>query len=292
MISETRKRGRRLLLLGGVLAALSAVLVARQIGQARQPEEMAIVLYTAAPIDYQHSLREALRMPIDSALDSCPANTDNRSATVGAFQLCEIPARFVPNDALRIQSLSAAELEDASLVQQAIEGAIGLQFTLIKLPPGILVQSSFLGLSTLDSGLREVSIAVDPVTSVGWKVRPGDRVDVLVSYEQTNEKGGRTPYTELLLQDIEVRSVSDDVQRFDQGQSVVDPTTGAPVTYYKADPEAQQYSFNTTVTLAVSLDDAVRLTHMANFAKEVRLLIRRPDDRSIQKVTPVTLMDE
>ena len=281
MINETRKRGRRLMLIGLVLAVLSGLLVNRQLSQAMQPEPLTAVIYVATPIGPQRSIRSAL---VDAAaeeaaaVDVCPAGTEERSTVVGAFQVCFIPSRFRPQHAVPITELTAEELSDSQWVRQTIENQIGDQFTLLQLERGDIVQTNFLGASDLDAGLREISIAIDPVTSVGSKVLPGQRVDVVVSYEKSVE-GLPVPVTELLLQDVEVRS----------------PTTDNQFTTAEGEEEfglaSGQSGSRTSVILAVSLADAMRLTHMANFATEVRLIIRRPDDRATHEMPPITLIN-
>lgn len=281
MINETRKRGRRLMLIGLVLAVLSGLLVNRQLSQAMQPEPLTAVIYVATPIGPQRSIRSAL---VDAAaeeaaaVDVCPAGTEERSTVVGAFQVCFIPSRFRPQHAVPITELTAEELSDSQWVRQTIENQIGDQFTLLQLERGDIVQTNFLGASDLDAGLREISIAIDPVTSVGSKVLPGQRVDVVVSYEKSVE-GLPVPVTELLLQDVEVRS----------------PTTDNLYTTVEGEEEfglaSGQSGSRTSVILAVSLADAMRLTHMANFATEVRLIIRRPDDRATHEMPPITLIN-
>ena len=281
MINETRKRGRRLMLIGLVLAVLSGLLVNRQLSQAMQPEPLTAVIYVATPIGPQRSIRSAL---VDAAaeeaaaVDVCPAGTEERSTVVGAFQVCFIPSRFRPQHAVPITELTAEELSDSQWVRQTIENQIGDQFTLLQLERGDIVQTNFLGASDLDAGLREISIAIDPVTSVGSKVLPGQRVDVVVSYEKSVE-GLPVPVTELLLQDVEVRS----------------PTTDNLYTTVEGEEEfglaSGQSGSRTSVILAVSLADAMRLTHMANFATEVRLIVRRPDDRATHEMPPITLIN-
>ena len=281
MINETRKRGRRLMLIGLVLAVLSGLLVNRQLSQAMQPEPLTAVIYVATPIGPQRSIRSAL---VDAAgeeaaaVDVCPAGTEERSTVVGAFQVCFIPSRFRPQHAVPVAELTAEELSDSQWVRQTIENQIGDQFTLLQLERGDIVQTNFLGASDLDAGLREISIAIDPVTSVGSKVLPGQRVDVVVSYEKSVE-GLPVPVTELLLQDVEVRS----------------PTTDNLYTTVEGEEEfglaSGQSGSRTSVILAVSLADAMRLTHMANFATEVRLIVRRPDDRATHEMPPITLIN-
>ena len=125
----------------------------------------------------------------------------------------------------------------------------------------------------LGPGERAVSIAVNQVTSVGGNVRPGNRVDVLVSYE--DETGIGT--TVMLLQDIEVLAVSTLLPTPEEGG--VGPTRFLPTGELASDA---------TVTLALTPQQAMQLTYMSNFAAEVRLMIRRLDERETPPLEPVS----
>lgn len=172
---------------------------------------------------------------------------------------------------------------------------LGSHITLIALQPGDILQANQLdSQGGLKSEMRAVSVAVNQVTSVGGTVRPGHRVDVFVSYEEELEENKKLPKTMLLLQDVEVLAVFGNVRYF----YVPDPVSGEAATYanrsyvgaeesrYTAEGEMMK---DTTVTLALSLEDAMKLTYMANFAAEVRLVIRRYDDTTVQSQQPVTV---
>jgi len=125
----------------------------------------------------------------------------------------------------------------------------------------------------LGPGERAVSIAVNQVTSVGGNVRPGNRVDVLVSYE--DEAGSGT--TLMLLQDVEALAVSTLLPSAEAGGQ--GPTRFLPT---------GQLASDATVTLALTPQQAMQLTYMSNFAAEVRLMIRRLDERETPPLQPVS----
>lgn len=120
---------------------------------------------------------------------------------------------------------------------------------------------------------RAVSIAVNQVTSVGGNVRPGNRVDVIVSYEDEEGYG----VTEMLLQDVEVLAVSSLLPPVEEGG--LGPSRFLPTGELMSDA---------TVTFALDPQQAMQLTYMSNFAKEVRLMIRRLDERETPPLEPVT----
>lgn len=125
----------------------------------------------------------------------------------------------------------------------------------------------------LGPGERAVSIAVNQVTSVGGNVLPGNRVDVMVSYEDEAGSG----VTEMLLQDVEVLAVSTLLPSAEEGG--LGPTRFLPTGELISDA---------TVTFALTPQQAMQLTYMSNFATEVRLLIRRLDERETPPLEPVT----
>ncbi len=305
MINETRKRGRRYTIFGVALAALSALMVMQVIGRARAaaepppPEPTTAVVYVASPINNQQRIsdlldEEALTTngdePVDNA-DVCPEEVEEKSEVIGAFQVCMIPTRFVPANALQLQEFDPSELFNNETVRTALRNQFGKQAALLEMERGMVLQRNLLGQSTLAPGMREVSISVDPVTSVGWKVRPGQHVDVVVSYQQA-ENGTQQPRTELFLQNIEVLSVSDPANRLERVGIVQDEELDAQYDVYQADEFQSSFDSDATVTLALGLEDAIRLVHMANFADEVRLLLRNGEDGDIEELEPVSIIRE
>ncbi len=143
--------------------------------------------------------------------------------------------------------------------------------------------------------MRAVTIAVNRMQSVGGSVRAGNNVDILVSYikgGEGQEMGTeREAVTEVLFQDVKVLAVSLLAPAEEEtGEEVVEESIARPARPGPARfmPSGQLMD-EATVTLALSLEDAVKLTYMANFGQEVRLIIRRYEERETPQVAPVTV---
>jgi Flp pilus assembly protein CpaB len=144
--------------------------------------------------------------------------------------------------------------------------------------------------------MRAVSISVNRVQSVGGSVRAGNRVDILVSYKKEVE-GGETgikqePVTEVLFQDVQVLAVSLLASTEEAGAGEVGEEEGAVGVESSGQARflpSGELMDEATVTLALPLEDAVKLTYMASFGQEVRLVIRRLDEREAPEIPPVTV---
>jgi pilus assembly protein CpaB len=115
---------------------------------------------------------------------------------------------------------------------------------------------------TIPPGKRAVSVAVSEVIGVGGFVKPGDRVDVLATFEQ--EFLGEHS-TLSLLQGVPVLAVAQTMK--DDGQS--------------------DAKIATTVTLAVTLEEAVRLT-LAEERGKLRLALQPAGQEEKVKVVAAT----
>lgn len=314
MINETKKRGNLFMYLGLALATISAILVFQQLSAKPDPpapESYAPVLYVAESLSISTSIRDALNAEAFEVESICPEPSSEQLAAnvrlpaysppVGAFQVCAIPNRLItpsmivlpelqlvdPTDQVSLQML----LNNTALVYDAISTQLGNAFVTTDLQPGDILQANMLDSNGgLNNEMRAVSISVDQVTSVGGTIRPGQRVDVVVSYETQGEGNDRTPFTELLLQNVEVLSVSSQDRFYAQNNQFVDDRYSSD--YISAAPQQVAPTGavlnNSTVTLALNLEDAMRITFMSNFAREVRLLTRRSDDGVISNVAPIT----
>ena len=96
--------------------------------------------------------------------------------------------------------------------------------------------------------------------------------------------------TEVLFQDVKVLAVSFLTPSEEEGGEEEEE---AAVTSERPGPArfmpSGELMDEATVTLALSLEDAVKLTYMANFGQEVRLIIRRYEERETPEVEPVTV---
>jgi pilus assembly protein CpaB len=162
----------------------------------------------------------------------------------GAVALRRVPARFAPPDGLT----SAAGVVGARLAVPARAGAY-------------LSAGAFAGVGGRDRyALRRGERAVTVEVAGGLAdagPAPGSRVDVLVSTEGPG--GGRT---QMALAGAELLQVSA------AGAGYSDPAPSASTV-----PTA-------LATLRVTVRQAIYLTAADNFAREIRLLVRPPGDRS------------
>jgi pilus assembly protein CpaB len=162
---------------------------------------------------------------------------------------------------------------------------------------GDLIQSKSVDPNAgLMPNMRAVTIGVNRMQSVGGAVRAGNYVDILVSYMKGGEgqEMGTEPVavTEVLFQDVKVLAVSSlaPEEEEEEGEEEVEEKAAArPARGPSRFMPSGQLMDEATVTLALSLEDAVKLTYMANFGQEVRLLIRRYEERETPEVEPVTV---
>jgi pilus assembly protein CpaB len=186
-----------------------------------------------------------------------------------------IPARaLITPDMLKTTDLPVKYLPPTYILNTT-DLLDGHTTALINISPGEYLQQNMISRNAgLEQGHRAVSIAVDTVTSVGNSVRQGNIVDIVVSYTDTE---GRVK-TEVLLQNVKVLAVD-----------TLLPAQGGPggQTYLPAGVEGQvKLAPTTVVTLDLMPEDALKVTHAANFARELRLMIRRLDDQSAPNVEP------
>src|SRR5205823_328364 len=112
----------------------------------------------------------------------------------------------------------------------------------------------------IPDGRIAISVGVSDVISTGGFIAPGDRVDVLgvVTKEPSDA-------AQVVLKDIQVLAVSNTLAGADQ------PTDTTTTT--KARTTANPRGLNTTITLAVTLDEAQRLVQVDELGK-LRLALR------------------
>ena len=165
-----------------------------------------------------------------------------------ALALREVPARFVPPDALGSAAGVVGTRAGASIVA-------GTYVT-----PSLLERANG---GPRGNGLRrgQRAVTLEVAGSVGAGVEPGARVDVLVSTEPGAD-GGRTI---VALAGAELLALSPGgAYGADSGVEDAPPGAGGPTAL---------------ATLRVTLRQAVYLTQADNFAREVRLLARPAGER-------------
>lgn len=132
-------------------------------------------------------------------------------------------------------------------LQDLVGRRIGFQVT-----QGTTISTDMLIPSTeLSSTEREIALNVNPVTGIGGRVSPGDRVDI---YAVFGDVPGLPKQVRVLERNIRVVSVA--------GQQTVTQQTSQGITQQDVIP----------VTLAVEPEAALSITYAAAFAQEVRLV--------------------
>lgn len=283
MLEESKKRGLRFMISGLFLAALCTWLLISAYNQAiaQQPAPKPLVgvlyvrqslpAYTTIAVAVQQS--DQLPVSAEGAAPGCPI-AEQPTLVIGAFQLCLIDAQFVLPQAVQFPAITtSADLElpeQQEHITQFLLANFADHFTTIALQPGEPLQRQLLTTAVIPSDMRAVSIGVNGVTSVNHRVQPGDRVDVIVSYEDGNDR----PTSALLLQNVQVWQPL----LAAPADAAID---GTPIDGVLLDETSA------IVTLLLPPADALTLTHMENFAKEVRLLLRSRGDQTLLQLPPV-----
>lgn len=117
---------------------------------------------------------------------------------------------------------------------------------------------------SVPEGKRAVAVPINLVSGVGYSVKPGDYVDVLVTMEIKDSTGNPEATTSLAAQDVQVLSVG--------GSTTND-----------GDSKTESRSY----TLALSVPQAMAVT-LGSEKGSIRLLLRNPANTDIQVQTPFT----
>lgn len=123
-------------------------------------------------------------------------------------------------------------------------------------------------------GQRAVSIAISNAVAAGGLVTPGDHIDVIAIFDE--ELRGEAG-TAIVAENVEVLALSQLVLGDELAPDEESPTAGS-------NPNA----VTATVTIAVSLDDAQRISLADSFG-DLRVFLRHPDDDSEPFAAPVDL---
>lgn len=113
--------------------------------------------------------------------------------------------------------------------------------------------------------MRAVTVGLDPVSGVAGFLKPGNRVDVVATFEMNS-----TSYAKTVLQNVLLIAIGSEV--IEGGDNVATDKTTA-----RAEP---------TATLAVSPSDAEKLI-LADAKGKLRLTLRSSEDKSIAARRPV-----
>ncbi len=237
----TRRQAIIVAVICGVLAALLSYAYLRRVGTARQPVAPTTATVVLAQVD----------VPVGTRLS--PAMLGTKS----------IPVDQVPTDAV-------LSIQEAS-------GWVAVA----PIAPGELITrsnarepSSTLGLSFLvPEGMRAVTVALDQVSGLSGLGKPGDHVDVIVTFDLPTTN---TTLTRTVLQDVEVLAMGTQVTPGEEKPRVAGEGEGAP-----PPPKVEP-----TATLAVTPQDAERLV-LADSEGKIRLSLRRAGDKSYVQLPSV-----
>lgn len=137
----------------------------------------------------------------------------------------------------------------------------------------------------LEPNMRAVALAVDRVQGAGGSIRPGNRVDIIASYKRGADQ---EPVTEILFQDVKVLAVShlaSDIAPPPPAEGAAPAGETQPPARFLPTGELMDEA---TLTLALTLEDALKLAYMDNFGVDVRLVIRRLDEEPEPALPSVT----
>lgn len=133
---------------------------------------------------------------------------------------------------------------------------------------------------TIPQGYRAFTVANDPVSGVDHLISKGDRVDVLVTYSDSKEKG---PIVSTLLQNVLVLYADNAPTISQTGTAVASSQSGNS-------SNAQSPSSADTLTLAVTPTQAEALQFATSFGR-IHIDLRDPSDASaaapVSPVAPV-----
>jgi pilus assembly protein CpaB len=162
------------------------------------------------------------------------------------IEVAEVPATQSPRDALGTTMQVVGQVTARAIPAGAV------------LTPKLIVEpSAALGPSyVLPRNMRAVTVSVDGVSGIANLLKPGDRVDVVGTFERGNEKKARA-----VLQDIEVLAVGTALEREEAAKPA--PSRAGMGTRERRVP----------ITMAVTVPDAERLI-LADESGDIRLALR------------------
>jgi pilus assembly protein CpaB len=198
--------------------------------------------------------------PVVVAVERVPRGkliTPAMSATHLAIR--RVPGSYVPPDAFRSTGDALGQRALTDIPAGSYVGSAQIE------PAGARRPGQATG---LEAGGRLIQVPVAGAAALGAALRPGIRVDLLV----TSERGPGPPRTYLALQRIDL---------LDFRPSSADASLG----------NGEGRAPDGVATLRVTLRQAVLLTAAQNFARELRLVARRGNDERLLPPTSVTAHD-
>lgn len=232
-------------LLGAIFAVLVGLMVYIYLGNDSSPDAGASVAIERAPV-----------LVARSAIDQ---RSQIRAADVEVLQL--------PAEAVHPQALTdVADIENMFAATDLFPGEQILRTDISERQGGgVLAQ-------LIPEGYRALSLAVSDAMAAGGLVEPGDRVDLIATYEdrKVGWSGGA-----VVVQNVEVLAISKLLLGAD---SEADSDNG----------RSSPTSLNATVTIAVTPYQS-QLVAVAGQFGELHIVLRRPDETSSVATAPVAL---
>ena len=286
----TLERNRRVLVLALLLATVSAVLAYQFIASWPDP----------APtiVEVQPEVGEPVLLGARSIAKGATITVDD--VEVGYVAPAAKGTRALTDSGQAIGSVSLVAIPKG---EQILASSIG---SLPAPPPETFAKE-------VPVGFRAVTIELEETVGVGGFVQPGDRVDVIASFElllvMPKEEGGQIevssasscllcdlfdleddeeefPVAELILQDVEVLAIGqalDPTAAVDQPSDSDADTAAAEEGRPAPRPEAE------SVTLLVNPSQALRLLLAVESDAIFRLLLRAPGDTTTTELPPALI---
>jgi pilus assembly protein CpaB len=220
---------------------------------------LAVSFGVAAALLVQRVLDQQKPVQTEARIDTTPVVVTKTALSQAAelssqqLQTVDWPTQYLPQgsfadpDGLKGRVLRRAlakgeTVQESSLLPEGSEGGLA---------------------SVIQEQRRAVSVEVDPIIGVAGFVRPGSRVDVLVTLRRL-DWGSKQPYAKVVLQNVKVLAIDQRLEEVRNG-----------------DPELVS-----VVTLEVKPDQAEKLTYMSHEGK-LQLALRSPKDEEIVKTPGV-----
>lgn len=172
------------------------------------------------------------------------------------FAVRQVPREFVNADALTPEAFGQLEYQRLAVAMKRGD---------MLLPVHAEGAGSTVFSATLKNGRRAMTFEVDTVNSVSGMLRPGDRIDLMLSQRASGDS--QEEVTRTLLSNMVVLATDQNIRRRDE-------KTG------------QERSFS-TVTLDLSPKEAQRLI-VAKQAGRLTALLRHPDDQAPNPTSAMT----
>jgi Flp pilus assembly protein CpaB len=161
---------------------------------------------------------------------------------------------------------------------QSISDVADQRVAVIALEQGTILRQSDVALTSgLDDGWRAISIGVNPVAVLVDRVAPGSRVDIIVSYETS-------------LPDVSAAAQPE--EESSGGLGIFGPPPDAAPS--DGGSFNSPYGLRDSVviaTLKVTPEEAQQLAYHDTFATDIRLSLRRSDDRAVEPLKPTSQED-